>query len=61
MPPAIAPDLSYDQLDAVQGSGMTMDAFREAILPITLPARETQIKQQLLAYCKLDIYAMVRL
>lgn len=59
--PAIAPDLAYEQLDGVQDGGMAMDAFREAISPSTSAARKTQIQQQLLDYCQLDTYAMVRL
>ena len=59
--PAMAPDLSYDQLDGVQDGGMAMDAYREATAPGTTAARHAQIRQQLLAYCQLDTYAMVRL
>ena len=59
--PAIAPGLSYDQLGGVQHGGMAMDAFREAISPTTTPARKALIANELLAYCKLDTYAMVRL
>ena len=59
--PAVAPDLSYDQLDGVHDGGMAMEAFREALSPETTPARKAQIKQQLTDYCRLDTYAMVRL
>ena len=59
--PAVVPELRYDALDGVQDGGMAMDAFLEAIHPDTLPERKTRIEQQLLAYCKLDTYAMVRL
>lgn len=59
--PAVVPELRYDTLDGVQDGGMAMDAFLEGIHPDTTPERKTQIKQQLLAYCKLDTYAMVRL
>lgn len=59
--PAVVPELRYDTLDGVQDGGMAMDAFLEAIHPDTPPERKTQIEQQLLAYCKLDTYAMVRL
>ena len=45
----------------VQDGGMAMDAFLEAIHPDTLIERKEEIKKQLLAYCKLDTYAMVRL
>lgn len=59
--PAVAPDLSYEALEGVQNGGMAMDAYMEAIHPNTSPTRKAQIEQQLLAYCGLDTFAMVRL
>lgn len=59
--PAVVPELRYDTLDGVQDGGMAMNAFLEGIHPDTTAERKTQIEQQLLAYCKLDTYAMVRL
>jgi hypothetical protein len=59
--PAVAPDLRYDDLDEVQNGGTAMNAFREAIAPDTSASRKVQIRQQLLDYCALDTYAMVRL
>ena len=59
--PAVVPELRYDALDGVQDGGMAMEAFLEAIHPDTGAERKNQIEQQLLAYCKLDTYAMVRL
>lgn len=59
--PAIAPELSYKSLDGVQDGGMAMDAYLEAIHPDTLPERKAEIEKQLLAYCGLDTFAMVRL
>lgn len=59
--PAVAPDLSYEALEGVQNGGMAMDAYLEAIHPDTTPVRKAEIKQQLLAYCGLDTFAMVRL
>ena len=59
--PAVVPELRYDDLDGVQDGGMAMDAFLEGIHPDTGAARRAQIEQQLLAYCGLDTYAMVRL
>ena len=59
--PAVVPELRYDALDGVQDGGGAMDAFLEAIHPDTSIERKQQIEQQLLAYCKLDTYAMVRL
>ena len=59
--PAIAPDLSYDDLDGVQDGGMAQLAFMEAIAPVTSAERKAQILEQLLKYCGLDTFAMVRL
>ena len=59
--PAVVPELRYDLLDGVQDGGMAMEAFMEAIHSDTNAERKNQIQQQLLAYCKLDTYAMVRL
>jgi hypothetical protein len=59
--PAVAPDLSYEQLTGVQDGGMAMDAFREGIHSSTSAARKQQIERQLLDYCGLDTFAMVRL
>lgn len=59
--PAVVPELQYDKLDGVQDGGMAMEAFLEAIHPSTKQERKSDIERQLLAYCKLDTYAMVRL
>jgi hypothetical protein len=59
--PAVVPELRYDALEGVQDGGMAMESFLEAIHPGTSAERKNQIEQQLLAYCKLDTYAMVRL
>lgn len=59
--PAIAPELRYDQLDGVQDGGMAMTAFLKAISSTTKASEKEEIEQQLLAYCGLDTYAMVRL
>lgn len=59
--PAVVPDLRYSDLSGVQDGGMAMEAFLEALHSLTSPERKHELKQQLLAYCKLDTYAMVRL
>ena len=59
--PAVVPDLGYDALDGVQDGGMAMEAFLEALHPGVSTERKAAIEQQLLAYCQLDTYAMVRL
>jgi Domain of unknown function(DUF2779) len=59
--PAVVPGLDYESLEGVQDGGMAMDAYLEAIHPQTLSARKSAIEQQLLSYCKLDTYAMLRI
>ena len=59
--PAAVPELSYDDLDGVQDGEAAMEAYHEAIQPDTSEARKHELEQQLLAYCRLDTYAMVRL
>lgn len=59
--PALCPDLSYDDLDGVQDGGAAQQAYLEAIAPATSAARKAALQRQLLAYCHLDTWAMVRL
>jgi len=59
--PAACPDLSYDTLEGVRDGGMAQEAFLEALSPEAMPARKTELKRQLTAYCTLDTYALVRL
>jgi hypothetical protein len=59
--PAIAPELRYDALDGVQDGGMAQDAFLETIFAETPAGRKSDLERQLLDYCKLDTYAMVRM
>jgi len=57
----VVPALRYDELQGVQDGGDAMSAFSEAIDPSTSADRKEQLREQLLAYCCLDTYAMVRL
>lgn len=59
--PAAVPQLRYSDLDGVQDGGMAMEAFLEALHPQTDAQRKQTLQQQLLTYCKLDTYAMVKL
>ena len=61
MLPTIATDLSYDKLEGMQDGSMAMTAYLEAIHPQTGSARKDEIRRQLLDYCGLDTYALVRL
>ena len=59
--PAAVPELSYEKLAGVKDGDMAMTAYGEAIRPATTPERKAEIERQLLAYCRLDTFAMVRL
>ncbi|WP_313146018.1 DUF2779 domain-containing protein, partial [Diaphorobacter nitroreducens] len=59
--PALCPDRGYDQLDGVQDGGMAQQAYLEAIASTTSAGRKAELERQLLAYCCLDTWAMVRL
>jgi len=59
--PTIATDVSYNELDGVQDGIMAMAAYLEAIHAQTASARKDEIRRQLLNYCRLDTYALVRL
>ena len=59
--PAAVPALRYGDLDGVQDGGMAMDAFLETLHPDTGAAQKERLRTQLLAYCQLDTYAMVKL
>jgi hypothetical protein len=59
--PALCPDLSYDDLNGVQDGGAAQQAYLEAIAPATHATRKAELERQLLAYCHLDTWAMVRL
>lgn len=58
------PRLSYEQLSQsgqVANGGDAQLAFMEAIAPATPAPRRQELHTQLLSYCQLDTYAMVRL
>lgn len=59
--PALIPELDYARLDGVQNGGMAMAAFLEAIALTTSAERKGLLQKQLLEYCQLDTYALVRL
>lgn len=59
--PALCPELRYGDLDGVQDGGMAMDAYLEALAPQTSVERKAEIERQLLAYCALDTFAMIRM
>jgi len=59
--PTIAADIDYAGLDEVGDGEAAQAAYLEAIDPDTAPARREVLREALLAYCRLDTEAMVRL
>lgn len=59
--PTVAPDLAHDALDGVKDGLLAQAAYAEAVRPQTPPDRKAALEASLLAYCRLDTYAMVRL
>jgi len=59
--PAAVPELSYATLEGVKDGTMAMAAYAEGVSPEADPTRRDQIRRQLLAYCRLDTFALVRL
>lgn len=59
--PNMAPDLNYSELEGVQHGGAAMEAFAEAIHPLTSEERRQELDTQLREYCKLDTWAMVKI
>ena len=57
--PALVPDLSYKGLKVADG-GMAMLAYHEMCAAAD-PGRVAEIRRNLLAYCELDTWAMVRI
>ncbi|MFN5939583.1 MAG: hypothetical protein ACK44C_04330 [Polaromonas sp.] len=57
--PVAVPDVRYDAQDGLQDGGRAMAGFMQAIHPETAIDRKKQIKQQLLACCKIDTCAVV--
>jgi len=55
------PDLRYDALEGVQDGTAAMAAYLEATDAATSPERKQEIQRQLLAYCGLDTWAMLRI
>jgi CRISPR/Cas system-associated exonuclease Cas4 (RecB family) len=59
--PAICPDLSYGDLNEIQDGGLAQQAYLEACAQENSATHREEIRGQLLAYCKLDTYALVRI
>lgn len=59
--PTIAPDLSYAALGEVRDGFAAQTAYFEAVEPRTPDARRAALRRALLAYCRQDTLALVRL
>ena len=59
--PAIAPHMNYAELDGINEGMGASDGFIEAIAAETAPARNVELEEQLLRYCKFDTEAMVEI
>ena len=61
MLPTLGGGADHSQLECVADGQMAVDAYLEATDPDTAPHRVEELRQQLLTYCRLDTWAMVRL
>ena len=59
--PTLGGGVDHSQLEGVADGQMAVDAYLEATEPETTTARKEELRQQLLTYCRLDTWAMVRL
>ncbi|USN53024.1 MAG: DUF2779 domain-containing protein [Candidatus Nomurabacteria bacterium] len=58
--PVIVPELSYAEMNISKGD-QASERWEKMIAKDTTPAEKEKIKQDLLAYCKLDTLAMVKI
>ena len=54
------PDLSYEGLNISDGS-MAMNSWKKMVFETASEAEKEKIRKDLLEYCKLDTWAMVRI
>jgi len=60
--PALVPELSYDDLAIAEGLTASAEIARMMLTPGAFADGERdKLRQDLLAYCKLDTWAMVKL
>ncbi len=58
--PVLFPELSYKDLD-IQGGSAAQRLWMEAVLDGKRPEEKEKILKDLLKYCELDTYAMVKI
>jgi hypothetical protein len=59
--PTLGDGPSHHDLDGVADGRMAEQAYLEATDPATTPQRQQALREQLLRYCRLDTWALVRL
>ncbi len=59
--PAIAPHMSYAELEGINQGMAASEGFLEAIAAEAAPTRKAELEEQLLRYCKFDTEAMVEI
>ncbi|MCE2692211.1 MAG: DUF2779 domain-containing protein, partial [Rubrivivax sp.] len=59
--PTLGDGADHSQLEGVADGQMAVNAYLEATDPDTPAPRKEELRQQLLTYCRLDTWAMVRL
>ena len=57
--PALIPEMSYDDLD-IQEGGTASNTFK-TMIERTFEGNENEVRKQLLEYCKLDTFSMVKI
>ncbi len=58
--PVLAPELNYDKLDISDGA-MAMNSWKKMVFEAKNDEEKDKIRDDLLKYCKLDTYAMVKI
>ena len=59
--PTLVPDTGYDALEEVRDGATAQTAYDELIDAETAPERRSRLRRALLAYCRLDTWAMLAL
>jgi predicted RecB family nuclease len=58
--PAVAPDVTYDDLDIAEGGGASAAFYRIVADPMLSPEAHDRLRQSLLEYCERDTLALAR-
>jgi hypothetical protein len=59
--PAVVPSLTYEDLDGVADGGMAQEAYLKAISAECSPEWREDLRRELLRYCRLDTWGMVKI